>query len=328
MLSGLYGRGFSGDVYKTVIENDGANARFKKYLSGWAHQEILTNTQKEKGPVVLVAFGLGWDPHLTPQTPSYVRDFFESLNNAGFQSKILITDPAAPIWDNMRVLEKQVRPYFESGRDVILVGLCKGAPEILAAADHILSPYLDKDRKQTRLPAHFGRLIGYVNLSGMIDGTYLADDMSRIPGFIHLVDWADDHKMLRGKKEYARGLLSISHKSMNTFKAEFLDKLPSDAIYVNIVGVLTGSGKPPRKSVMTPFFKFNLASGANDGFIEYPEAELPHNIAPRMYTVAVHGSHLLTDGFFEDLSLDHKGVRDAFFNGLYGAIINASENGF
>lgn len=320
-LTQAYGHGFAGQIYREWLLSQSKNAQMRDHLVEELKTHLKLGNQKSiqhlkaraSNTVLLVSMGLNWSDEVTEKTPDYVLSFLNSMKAiGGIETKILKRPALGLLHDNIRILKPQIEAELASGKDVILFGLCKGAPEMLSAASDILKPFMDENNAQNKTPAGRGKLLGSIHFSPMFSGIYWADFASRIPGLETLGEWLTHLHLIPSVKEFAewvKPLKTMDTKTVETLKAQFVKSLPSDATYFTAVGIIPGDGLLGEQdtTAMNPFInanrKYNFAKGANDGFIEYPGLTLPDSISEKSYVIPMHGSHMLSDGGFESYSL-------------------------
>jgi hypothetical protein len=337
-LSKKYGKGFAGEIYQAWIESQPANAAFRaSYLetlstlqAGARRSDSLS--KKAKGLHALVIMGLGWDQDLKPSTPFYVRDFVTEIQQTGIDTTILKRPALGTYEENVALLVPQIKERLRAGEDIILFGLCKGSTEMLAATSQVLSSYLDSERTQKNRPAGYGRIVAVINLSGMFRGTYLAELASSIHGTRTLgrVLRKMPFPKLEEAGEYERALPSISVAHLSEARSQFTTGLPSDAVYVEVVGVVPGNGLIANDTATMRTFQnmdraLHLAVGASDGFIEYPGNTLPDDVSSDHSVMVFNGTHMLTDGTVGPYDLSDRKTRINAYQALYEMVLDRIE---
>ena len=322
-LTQKFGHGFSGAIYREWLLSQANNRSIRDQLVrdmkmhlGLGNKKSIEHLRsKMKNTVILVSMGLNWGDTINEKTPNYVIEFFDQMKSLGMQTKILKRNPLGLLHDNIRELEPQVLSEIKSGKDVILFGLCKGAPEIMAATANVLKPYLDSNRKQTKLPEGYGHIAGVMHFSPMFSGIYWADFANQIPGLESLGSVLASQHLIPSVQEFAewiKPLKTMDTKTVEPLVQQFTREMPSDITYFSAIGVIPGNGLIGANdtTAMNPFIegnrKFNIAHGANDGFIQYPGLELPQTISENLIQIPMQGSHMLGDGKFEGFNLKKK----------------------
>ena len=335
-LTARYGHGFVGEIYAAHLEsrreNQAARAEldriFQRDLAAGESASFAALQQESAGVVMLVSMGLGWDREITKSTKDYVRDFLETVQALGIETHVLDRKSMGTMDENIPLLKAQVEARLAAGKDVILFSLCKGALELMAAAAAAVGDHLDAQRTQTGRPAGSGRILGVLNLSAMLSGIVLADKVPTKTVLGTLLSHFPFAPALRDLGRYMLFLPHVSTPKVHAVKEQFLPRLPSDALYVDAVGVVPGNGLLTKDiGAMKPFIDYdrknNLAKAANDGFVIYPGNELPRGIAEQHVAVVVSGSHMLFDGAFGAHSLEVRANKVALMRSLVRFVLEA-----
>lgn len=334
-LTKHYGHGFAGDVYRAWVNGQPRNQFAKKILlerlsnfSSAGNQAKGANYSQRKKTTLFVSMGIGWSSPPDRSSPQYVKDFLSLVQRLDLDVFISKRDPFGSLEKNIDTSAQELSQLLSQGKDVILFGLCKGAPELLLAATRVLSPYLDRHRNQTGLPSDFGKIRAAISLSGMYSGIIFADALKKYPfisylkkPLLFLSAW---DRLARGGA-YLNVLENITTAKVEALLRPAFESLPQDITYLNLSGTLPYDGLLKNDiSAMAPFInanrKYNFALGANDGFIQYPGNTLPLNIAPHSYDFIFESSHMLFDGTFERLSFKDKNVSLFFYKSLLDLI--------
>jgi hypothetical protein len=340
-----YGNGFAGQVYRAWVEKQPQNIQghgvlmteLDRQISLGDERGVNSLAKKAGNTVLVVAMGIGWQSEITDSTPAYVSDFIRNISGLGLETRILSRPAFGTMEVNAQAIERQLRVLLESGKDVMLFGLCKGAPEVLAAATRVMKPYLDEENRQTRVPEGHGKIVGSISISGMFSGILFADALERLS----LTQGVDAYAMVTGAR-FGLGALSelgaylsvmrdVTSERVKGFTAGFYPDLPSDIAYLNSTGVIPGNALlgDQDTTAMNPFIKvnrrFNLARGANDGFIEYPGNLMPKSVAPSVYDFVFDASHMISDGIYHGRSLRDPRVKSATYRAFVNLALDLSE---
>ncbi|MBL7714119.1 MAG: hypothetical protein JNL01_01550 [Bdellovibrionales bacterium] len=332
VLTAKYGHGFSQDVYREWVRIQGPNAIVQDQLfSRFQQMQGMSREQRNQhlrqanptNAVLLVALGLNWEEEPNEDSRDYVVAFFDLVRSLGIDVKILHRERYGTLEVNHDLLVPQIRDVLSQGRDVILYGLSKGAPEILSAASEVVGPYLDSNRHQTRLPMGWGRVSGAFLGSPMIGGAFVARAFGKRerPGFRNFFSFIgfDD---VAGTLNV---LPSMSPKSMDRWMAPVYEKLPDDVRYLTASGVIGGNGLLVDDTTgMNAFIsmnrKYRFSKAANDGFIEFPGTQLPVKKFTDSPLVLIQASHMILDGYWNGVSLRDTETRHAAFTTFLSAI--------
>lgn len=319
-LSKRYGQLFSAKVFKAFIEKDSRNKEFKNevlksFSKKWKTQPF--SSLKDKVSVV-VSFGLGWEEKYSQATPIYIREFLEDIKSLGLPVRFLRKDPWGSVRHNAEVIKDQLREELETGRDIILVSLCKGTPEILLAESLV----------HTETEGRFiNRILGHVNLSGMLDGTFYSDKSSellipKIAGPILKlipIESARESTRLFGAIDFMRSDI------IEGVVQEASQNLPKDLLYINITGAPMSEQIFEQHSPMVPVVRYTLfgklSEGANDGFLELPNTLIPRFISNNQITLMLDSTHLLGDGMLEGHSLQQEFKRRSLYYTIISRVL-------
>ncbi|MFL5812228.1 MAG: hypothetical protein ACJ763_01515 [Bdellovibrionia bacterium] len=332
-LSKRYGKGFAGEVYQAWIESQPANAAFRaRYLKTLSSIHSARPSKRERGLRALVVMGLGWDQDIKASTPDYVKNFVTEIQQTGIETTILRRPPLGTYEENVALLVPQIETQLRAGGDIILFGLCKGSTEMLAATSQVLSSYLDSERTQKSRPAGYGRIVAVINLSGMFRGTFFSEFAGSLHGTRTLGRILRKMPIpkLEEAGEYERALPSISVEHLSQVRSQFITGLPSDAVYLEVVGVVPGNGLIANDAATMRTFQnldraLHLSVGANDGFIEYPGNTLPNDVSPYHSVIVFNGTHMLTDGTVGSFDLSDRKTRVNAYQALYQTVLEQVE---
>lgn len=326
-LTQKYGHGFAGEIYREWLLNQPRNSRARSAIRKSVNEYLARGKSftkeilkaKSQNTVLLVSMGLGWDE--SPDQPFYVKDFLKQIAGAGMETIVLKRDAYGRVPDNIRELVPQIRNALNSSKNVMLMGLCKGMPELLAATAEVMKDRLDKNRQQIPSPSH-GKITGIIGISPMMSGLYWADFekqivvadlleslLEKLPGKAHMA------------AQYLNAVDTMSSPDINALYAESLPHLPADVTYLNFIGVIPDNGILKNDTTaMMPFIRgnemLNIAKGANDGFIEYPKSQIRNEFGRKVFNVPLEGSHMITDGKFDELDFRQKINLEALYYGI------------
>lgn len=270
---------------------------------------------------LVVNVGLGWNDAQGPETPTYVHEFVDDMRSLGVPVVFMQKDPYGHIGDNAKTIAPQLEQVLAGDRPVVILTLCKGTPEMVGALDQVLS--LDASRRQTG-GAH---IAAYLNLSGMLTGTFYSDVFSdsRLVGLL-------GKRMMRSKDEmtieWGKTALATPHMRSAVIEGYLQDRLlglPTDAFYLNVVGAPTDRALLKNETPLAPFIRLNdwfrFFTAANDGYLDVTRIALPRWAAPHQGTITLNASHLLTDGWFGEHLLTDQFTRRAFYRALFETAI-------
>lgn len=325
ILTQKYGHGFAQEVYQAWVGFQGNNRTTQDLLFSRFQElramDILARNQSmmkanSKGAVLAIALGLNWEEEPNEDTKDYIVDFFDLIRELGIQSQVLHRHRYGTIEENHALLVAQLRDILSSGRDVVLYGLSKGAPEILSAAAEVVGPYLDSQRRQANLPKGWGRISGAFLGSPMLHGTFWARGFMKkkhpdLAAFFSRIGWTDIAGLLHV-------LPTMTPESLNERMNSVYPRLPDDIRYLTASGVVGGNGLLEKDTTGMDFFlnrnrKQNTASGSNDGFIEYPGTQLPRKYFSDSSMVIIQASHMILDGSWNGTALSDLDTRHAAF---------------
>ena len=100
------------------------------------------------------------------------------------------------------------------------------------------------------------------------------------------------------------------------------NKVPSNIFYLNVVGTRLGNGlasNPALKQIQNTIRASISGFGANDGFVEYPDAVIPNSwfdskfdLRNNNLTLALNTSHAIGDGSFrwQNYELDLRSISE------------------
>jgi hypothetical protein len=316
-ISNIYGKQFSAKVFKAFIEKNSTNLKFKNQL-----QNFIVNKSTYipiKNVKIIVNMGLGWDFENADQ-PYYVKDFINEIKSLGYEVIFLSKYPYAPIEVNVESIRPQLRHILrDQNNKYILLSLCKGTPELLIAAAEII-------KKENQLK---NKLIGFVNMSGMMGGTFFSSTRFDLVALTSLEKEVDNYSSKMNFEKFDRMQTIVSLPSMTKARitknlAPILNVSFDNIPAINISGALMSDTAIKNNSPLKMFISYNKALQlypyANDGFIDVTESRLPTSMFKNQRSLILDSSHLLTDGNFEGLDLTKKTNRVLFYKAIIQSI--------
>ncbi len=319
MLSQKFGQMFSAMVFKAWIELDKRNRDFKNSVL----KDIINLKKPIEKPFVayadrikiVVSFGLGWEEKYTRTTPDYIKNFLSDIKALGLEVLFLKNNPFGRVADNVQKITPSLEAELNSGRDLILISLCKGTPELLAA------------EAKLNQAGHKGRILGHVNLSGMLTGAIFSDFAKEIilpkilAPALKLVPFesvSDSVKMLDAVDYMKSSVI----KDTVERSIPFLDK---SIFYVNITGAPMSmdvfNGKSPMKIILNFNLKKTFVNSANDGFLEMPGTLIPKAISENQVSLILDSSHLLSDGSLDGHKIGSSATRQILYYSVIKSIL-------
>lgn len=297
-LTPRFGPIFSAQVFREITERRPGNRDFRAYVLRELRHEGASAELPDKDRVKLVvSFGLGWSDDFGVATPPYVRDFLSDMESLGYEVVYLKKNPFGKIDANVERITPQLERELSGEKRVIFLSLCKGTPELFAALARINSADLKK------------KIIGHVNLSGMLTGTFFADVTMSVlipkllSPFLKILP-------LKSAKDAGRMASSSGYMKTSIVEETLLEaegKLPENVLTVNVTGAPMSDRVVNNGSPMGPIIKYNswqkFLVSATDGFIELPHTLVPPELAPNQVTLVLDSSHMLSDGYLEEFSL-------------------------
>ena len=209
--------------------------------------------------------------------------------------------------------------------------MCKGSPELLAAYHLATQRYLDAERTQRQRDPGRGRVVAYLNLSGMIGGTFLGDALKNVPLHNYVGPVLNDKFKDGTAHDIGQALLQLETMDPATLtrfnQKTWMKGIPSDVTYFNVVGVPPETGYAVFESGLVKTMrkwirKFHLSDAANDGYIEYPRNEIPAGTAQRQVTLVLPGSHMLWDGMYAGEIMGQPETRKALTTAMFHTLLD------
>lgn len=317
-LTPRFGPIFATEVFKELVEKEPENKEFRNFvLKDLRKEREFDFSPWKKDIKLVVSFGLGWKADYGKAAPYYIKDFLADIEVMGFEVVYLEKNPFGSINGNVKKITPQIEAELKKDKSVIFLSLCKGTPELLSALKD-LDPGLKR------------KIVGHVNLSGMLTGTFFADIAAsvRIPKF-----FAPFMKIIPLKTIRDMGLMADASSHMKSaIVSESLSNvrsaMPEEILTVNITGAPLSDRVLRNGSPMAPVVKYNYWQkylvSANDGFIELPHTLIPEEIAPHQVTLVLDSSHMLSDGYIEEFTLRDRDTRRKLYQSILRFILKAN----
>ncbi len=317
-LTPKYGPIFSTEVFKELLERKSGNKEFREYVLAKLRKPGITDkpfADKKDKITLVVSFGLGWSDEYGIASPYYIRDFLGDIESLGVEVVYLKKNPFGMIKNNVRKIIPQLEDVLKRDKKIILLSLCKGTPEILSAVSEI------RDQEMRK------KIIGHVNLSGMLSGTFFADIAMSVllpkllSPFLKIlpVKSLQDAGRMAGSASYMKS--EVITETLN----ETTGRLPEGILTVNITGAPMSDRVMKNGSPMAAVLKYNywqkFLVSANDGFIELPHTLIPDELASRQVSLMLDSSHMLSDGYIEEFSLKDREPRRKLYQSIVAFIL-------
>lgn len=311
-LSSKYGQIFAANVFKAHVEQQ---ARNRNYLQRVLETMRRGGTGSErplahlKGQIKLVvSLGLGWEERYGISAPWYLEQTLEDMKALGLDVHILKRDPFGALDENIQTIVPELKEELAGAQDIVFVSLCKGTPELLAALAEINKTVDDSKLSQ-------GRILGYINLSGMLGGAINAEASEQVvlprlfAPLLRLIPVA-------GVSDFG-GMIGAIDKMKAAVVEKVLEEaaphLDKDMFYVNVTGAPMSASFLKRSSPLKPVIWYNnrnaFVEAANDGFLELPDTLIPESISTNQVTLVFDSSHMLLDGEFHGHDLADRATR-------------------
>jgi hypothetical protein len=320
-LTRKYGQIFSALVFKHLIEQEKSSQELlQKVISDLNNKKkdnLLPNL-KDKVRLV-VSFGLGWEEKYSKYTPQYVINFLNDIKSLGLPVTFLSKDPFGTVAGNVQLMIPQVEEILKGKKDIIYISLCKGTPELFAATADVLQRL---DQSST------ARIIGHVNLSGMLSGAIFSDFAKEIvvpklvAPLMKLIPFngiADSAKMVDAIEYMQTSIIEESLESSSPY-------LTKDIFTINVTGAPMSTKILEGNSPMKPVVKYSaqklFIDSANDGFLELPSTLIPKNITTNQATLVLDSTHMLSDGSLHGYELGKQEIRRSLYQTVIETIIN------
>ncbi len=317
-LTPKYGPIFSTEVFKELLERKSGNKDFRAYVLSALRTPGITDkpfADKKDKLTLVVSFGLGWSDEYGIAAPYYIKDFLADIESLGVEVVYLKKNPFGMIKNNVRRIIPQLEDVLKKDKNVILLSLCKGTPEILSAVSAIQDESLRK------------KIIGHVNLSGMLSGTFFADIAMSVlvpkllSPFLRIlpVKSLQDAGRMAGSASYMKS--SVITETLN----EVTNRIPEGVLTINITGAPMSGRVMKNGSPMAAVLKYNywqkFLVSANDGFIELPHTLIPDDLSSRQVSLMLDSSHMLSDGYLEEFELRDRDTRRKLYQSIVAFIL-------
>jgi hypothetical protein len=315
-LTPKYGPIFSAQVFKAIVEQKQENRDFRQYILKGLRQEADDQqlSQWKDSVKLVVSFGLGWSADYGVAAPTYIKNFLSEIESLGFEVVYLDKNPFGTIKNNVKRIIPQLESELRKNKTVVFLSLCKGTPELLSAL-RAVDPVLKE------------KIVGHINLSGMLTGTFFADIaasvllpkiFSPIMKIFPMKSISDAGKMA-GSTSYMKS--TVIEETLKEVKGV----MPENMMTVNITGAPMSDRVLSNGSAMAPVLKYNywqkFLVSANDGFIELPYTLIPEELAPRQVSLVLDSSHMLSDGYLDEFSLRERDTRIHLYQSILRFIL-------
>jgi hypothetical protein len=321
-LTGQYGNIFSAQVFKAWIESKPQNKNLRRDIIATMNlvkgQEDLNYKAIKNKVTLVVSFGLGWEESYSKITPFYIKDFLNDMKSLGLDVVFLKKKPYASVKSNIERIVPELSEVLGQGKDIIIVSLCKGTPEILGAEAEIM-----RHKKSEKM----GRILGHVNLSGMLSGTFFADIASSvlIPKMFNPFMKIIPSAFAQDFSDMVSSLKFITQQTVEDIVHNAGDDLAQNIFYINVTGAPMSDRVLHNGSPMGVVVKYNLLmkflQSANDGFIEQPTSLIPESISKNQATIVLDSTHLLADGYLDEFELKDQSTRRSLYYSILGEIL-------
>lgn len=321
-LTADYGQTFSAQVFREIVERE---PKSNELLQSVLHDLKVKNKSKNRNLKVLrgkirlvVSFGLGWEESYTKHTPYYIRDFLADIKSLGLPVTFLKKDAYGTVENNVEQMIPQLKERLGGEEDLILISLCKGTPELFAALARV-----NQDMNQSSQ----ARIIGHINLSGMLSGAIFSDFAKElifpkiIAPLLKLIPFAgvaDSGKMVDA-------LEFMKTSIIETVLQDAAPYLRKDLYTINVTGAPMDNSLMETDSPMKFVVKYGVRNAfidsANDGFLELPSTLVPQSISTNQATLVVNSSHMLSDGDFYGYKLNDESNRRQLYFSVISEII-------
>lgn len=304
-LTKKYGVGFTSMLYKEFVKSQPANANFSNDISNYLNNsQNIKDLRARSGNITYVLVpGLGNDITVAAKGNDVgMKEILDDLNALGLATRAVRTDKfASNLENNVQLIEATLRDVLSKGSDVVIVANSRGVPEALTALSRIKNGLSDG--------AFPGRVLGFMNMAGLVYGSFLGDWASSNP-YVLAAMFAADGWLLKKIAPIVsmriKAALALSTFNIATYTREFERRLPQDTVYLNLVGTLSGNGlsSDGMLSKMQWIARTYVPHfGANDGYIEYPNTTISKKMASKNYTEVFDSDHLLWTGKYEGTPL-------------------------
>ncbi len=296
-LATRFGVGFAGDLYSAWLAR--SQSRGEELTD-----RILSGPGALAGSrdwlfIVVPGFSVG-DPDLPEEEqPAVEAKVIASLRSLGRRAEGVATARFGGIAENSNVVELRLRQRLLDGERIVLIAMSRGMAESSLALSRI-GEYPD-------LGAH-GAVEAVVSLSGLYQGSFVADWASQNPGMILLAGLLKWFGPIVGDR--ADSLAAAAALARDRVSPLVEDALRSVAAtgpvptWITFSAVPEGNGLGGDPGVRV--FQDRIIRpwigeyGTNDGLIEHPDSRLPARVASKVASrsrdFSVRSSHSLWDG--------------------------------
>lgn len=319
-LTRKYGQVFSALVFKQLIEKEQQNKILKeKVLYHLADKNKKKSLSALAGKVrLVVSFGLGWEESYKKSTAFYISDFLKDIKSLGLPVTYLKKDPYGTIPENVEAILPQLQNVLNGEEDIILISLCKGTPELLAVLAEI-------NRASTT--AKGARVLGHINLSGMLSGAIFSDFAKEIivPKLAAPLLKVIPFKAVRENARMIDALELMKSSIVEETLKRAAPFLNHDLFTINVTGAPMSDyvlkGNSPMKPVIHYGLRNAFIDSANDGFLELPSTLLPASHSLNQATLVMDSTHMLSDGHFEGHALAAEENRQSLYFSVIETVI-------
>ncbi len=322
VISEHYGAYFSAQTFKAFIEKNEKNKESKnhllKVLSG---QSSVVKNAKNLPLKIIVNMGLGWDAENYDIQMPHVKSFIDDIKTLGLEVIFLDKYPYAPIEQNVDSIKPQLRQLLrDQNSKYILMSLCKGTPELVIAFAEIVKAH----------PEMKNNVVGFMNMSGMLGGTFFSSNRLDIQAIIEIEKLIDRNLPGESFSKHDReqtiwSLPFVSPVAIAKNLKTVLDINLGSIPVVNVSGAIMSDKMSKRTSPLQMFLIYNrmmnLYSSANDGFIDVTDTHLPPSMFKNQRSIVLDASHLLVDGFVDQYDLKIKENRLRFYRGVFEVLL-------
>lgn len=315
-LTKKYGMKFSNEVYESFLRTPKQQKETQALLNKIDHilEEGISPiyTKGENKLKVILSHGFGMGASDVEEKSQVERDLEITLSEVGINLEVLKKGPYSPIEENAEKIHQDLKRLLEGDDDFVLLLISKGLPDVMVSL---------KDLNITK------RLKGIISVVGLSGGTFLCEaayELNFVKTFEYLFSQNKVGQSITTSK-------TLCENDMRLRQEEYLAHFPMNIPLVEVVSIPSDYGKPSRHLSDTIKMAFDsmdllkMVEGANDGIIEHPNTLLPENTFEKRKRFIIKGSHIVLDGFFENLDLTKAEIKKAFFNALATSVLEMSE---
>ncbi len=311
---------FAAASYKAFIEKNKRNKEFSLYM-----RSVLSKKAKKlsypKNMKIIVNMGLGWDAENYAIQMPHVKSFIDDVKTLGPEVIFLNKYPYGPIEQNIESIKPQLKGLLRDEKSqYVLLSLCKGTPEILVAAAELVKEN----------PNFKKRIAGFINLSGMMAGTFFSSQRLDIQTIVEIEKTIDSLPTKNTFSKYDRqktvwSLPFVSVKSVAKNIRPVLNTSFDDIPAVNVSGAIMNDRIEKRDTPLKMFILYNkimsLYPYGNDGFIDVTQTHLPKSMFRNQKSMVINSSHLLVDGYLDEYDLMDIKNRHLFYRGIFQSLL-------